>query len=103
MSPAENVVFFMDGAHTESSMQCAARWFRQEMDKRASDGARVLLFNCGCACSVVDERQGHTPLRSISHARPRAARASQEPTCLAPWIPTGTTKKSCPSFSRWLI
>ncbi|XP_039070555.1 folylpolyglutamate synthase-like isoform X1 [Hibiscus syriacus] len=59
----ENLVFYLDGAHSPESMEACARWFslctkddnhqsdqnsesQQQSDERSKDTAQILLFNC---------------------------------------------------------
>lgn len=44
----ENILFYLDGAHTKESMDCCARWYHSatKLALEARKGEKWLLFNC---------------------------------------------------------
>jgi folylpolyglutamate synthase len=43
---AENVTFFVDGAHTPESVDACAAWFSSASSAKSSTAERVVIFNC---------------------------------------------------------
>ena len=45
-SDAENITFFVDGAHTPESVDACAAWFSSASSARSSSTERIVIFNC---------------------------------------------------------